>query len=155
MSEDLITLMQTLMHQLAPSLPSHVLQLAMKDFEEVSLDDDYEINMSLFHKPNGGYNNTCSVCLAGSVMAKSLGVPIGFSASPGMFDEATAEKLEALDLLRTGDVCIALTHMGYAPEEYGINTSFHFKVDDYHPYRHQEFVDRMGELVKFLQEKGL
>jgi len=155
MSEDLITLMQTLMHQLAPSLPSHVLQLAMKDFEEVSLDDDYEIDMSRFHKPSAVHDNKCSVCLAGSVMAKSLGVPIGFNASPDMFDEDTATKLKALDLLRTGHVGIALSFMGYSPEEYGIDTSFRFKVDDYYPYRHQEFVYRMGELVKFLQEKGL
>lgn len=88
-----------------PDLPSALIRVALADLAKVeAMPEKYEINMGDWHFPIGG---RCSVCLAGSVMAMSLGAPPDQEFEPRDFSagcEATYFKLKALDWFRTGKV---------------------------------------------------
>ena len=56
-----------------PKKPSALLRLALDDLAKVERDKRFVVNMNEWFKSNGH----CQVCMAGSVMAKTLGVPIG------------------------------------------------------------------------------
>lgn len=79
-----------------------LLALALDDFEQVLRDDRYVANMKSWHDPRG--SGKCHVCLAGSVMAKSLGWDIGGYHTPGDAGERSADRLAALNALRCGSV---------------------------------------------------
>lgn len=56
-----------------PDKTSELLKLALKDLLSVESDKDYSVNMYLWHESVRG--DSCHVCLAGSVMARTLKVP--------------------------------------------------------------------------------
>ena len=47
-----------------------LLELALADFDVISQDPNYDINMMVYH--DGATKRKCVVCLAGSVMARTL-----------------------------------------------------------------------------------
>ena len=53
-----------------PEKKWQLLELALKDLRKAERSDKYEVHMGFWYKPN----DVCKVCLAGSVMAFSLGV---------------------------------------------------------------------------------
>jgi len=81
-----------------PDKPSELILLAINDLEKCEKDPNYEINMSHWHLPSS-FSGKCYVCLAGSVMSKSLGVEINHYSSPGFFEGG---KLSALNDFREG-----------------------------------------------------
>ena len=56
-----------------PKKPSALLRLALNDLAKVERDKRFVVNMGEWFLSNGH----CQVCMAGSVMAKTIGVPIG------------------------------------------------------------------------------
>ncbi len=78
-----------------------LLALAIGDFEKVLADKRYVIDMGDWHLPLD--NGKCSVCLAGSVLAKSLNAPIRQEYFFHMDDEVN-DRLDALDRLRLADL---------------------------------------------------
>ena len=76
-----------------------LLNLALDDLEKCEKDPDYLIDMGEWHFPYGG---KCFVCLAGAMMAKSLGTSPHYDGSPEDFENCS--ELQALDCLRCGDV---------------------------------------------------
>ena len=98
-----------------PDKLSDLIDLALSDLEKARNDPRYEINMSAWHRPlkepNALYPFTagkCLVCLAGSVMAFSLGADSQQDKFPKDYDEDTCRKLNALDAIRLGEVNYAL-----------------------------------------------
>ena len=91
-----------------------LLGLALDDFEKVLVDPRYAINVggtyhdSAFDSRDG---KRCDVCLAGAVMAKSLGVSPSESRAPEGFGEAVDSRLYALDALRNGSILDAMELM--------------------------------------------
>lgn len=79
--------------------PHVVIRDAIKDLEKCEKDKNYLIDMSCFHIRG----RKCEVCWAGSVMAKSLNVPINQNYFPSNFNNSTADKLYALDDFRIGN----------------------------------------------------
>ena len=60
-----------------PSLPSELIRAALEDLRACERDDGYVVDMSNWHGPitdNRG-RKVCAVCLAGAVMAQTLGLP--------------------------------------------------------------------------------
>lgn len=53
-----------------PSKYWQLLELALADFDEIVKDPNYVIDMLTYHK--GKPNTKCHICLAGSVMARTL-----------------------------------------------------------------------------------
>ena len=92
-----------------PDLPSELIRLALADLEKVERQRKYVVDMAVWHSPE---SKRCVVCLAGSVIAKSLGGAIGDELGPASFDEATEKKLCALDHYRDGEVYAATVKLG-------------------------------------------
>ncbi len=88
-----------------PNKLSDILTIALEDLDRVEADPTYSVDMGNWH-----YNNTdngrCEVCLAGAVMAKTLGVSSNKTRGP----EYTScdAKLRAIDSARKGLVHVAL-----------------------------------------------
>ncbi|MEN2980899.1 hypothetical protein P7L78_22160 [Tistrella bauzanensis] len=84
----------------AVSLPSEAIRIALDDLARVEADDRYGIDMYQWHKPTDG---GCVVCLAGAVMATSLGAPVRDFLVPGDFaNRQIKDRLIALDYIRGG-----------------------------------------------------
>ena len=102
-----------------PDRPSALIRLAMRDLDEVEADPHYEIDMMEWHtgilKGDKKFGDLpCRVCLAGAVMAKTLGQDVEVDARPDHSDGFTPEevaKLFALNYFREGNVTKALDEM--------------------------------------------
>ena len=114
-------------HQLPDKL-SDLLQVGLNDLAKCEADERYHIDMNVWHSvqerlPPPEQCTTmmvepverCVVCMAGSVMGQSLGIPADISVMPqDMTVEVgpeNAAKLAALDALRMGLVSSALGHL--------------------------------------------
>lgn len=85
------------MKKLPKKLSDRIL-VALHDLELVEADPRYKIDMDTWHKPNG----QCAVCLAGSVMAKTLNAPIKVELDTCDFPYEIEEQLEGLNAVRCG-----------------------------------------------------
>lgn len=89
-----------------PKLPnkmSDLIEVALKDLTSVRRSSRYSVNMSIWHVPENT-ERQCHVCLAGAVMARTLGADPEKDADPYVYPERITAKLEALNALRRGDV---------------------------------------------------
>jgi hypothetical protein len=93
-----------------PSKPSKLIELALADLAACEESPVYVIDMVAWHHASEG--GACHVCLAGAVMAQSLGIDPAVSFSPTSLPADVHLQLLALDLLRTGMVWSALAHLG-------------------------------------------
>lgn len=96
-----------------PDKASELILLALKDLEACERDDDYEICMGEWHSPMlidpaESEEEVCAVCLAGSVMAKSLGADLDELRQPNDFPEE--KKLQGLNQVRVGLIKRAADH---------------------------------------------
>lgn len=131
-----------------PEKLSECIDVAMTDLELCERDPKYEIGMDSWHQLR--FNDVCSVCLAGSVMAKTLGASTRDLAHPRHYDEHTCERLYALNLVRLGGVGGALFQMGIdRPVEVKDRSVF-----TYHSNR-EAFKESMREIATDLREAGL
>lgn len=80
-----------------PKKLSDLIEVALADLDACESDERYEINMHVWHDVKG---DKCSVCLAGAVMAKTLGSVK--STWPQKFPPDIEDDLELLDRLRMG-----------------------------------------------------
>jgi len=97
------------MTQQLPSTLHELIRVALDDLKACESDPNYIINMNRWHEIPM-YNNKCHACLAGSVMAKSLGADIRISLSPKDYNDDIGGKLRALDKARTGNIAEALSY---------------------------------------------
>ena len=134
--------------------PSMLITLAIEDLARCKADLSYFVDMSDWHVPKSE-TEVCEVCLAGAVMAKSLGarrtgfyIPIDFNAS-------ASNSLGALDLFRKGRVAEGLRYLGYNPTTdeigpYRLITGY--INEDYEGY--DQFVSEMLQLAADLEDAG-
>ena len=109
-----------------------LLELALSDFEKVKKDPKYIIDMDRWHSPDDK-SGKCAVCLAGAVMAKSLGVKRSEYKTPFNEDIPDLErddlenKLTAIDSFRVsyyGDMFIRF----YGEPKYEANYTKYKKI---------------------------
>lgn len=91
-----------------PNKLSELIRVALADLELVEGDPRYQVNMERWHRPDFK-KNTCQVCLAGSVMAKTLEAPADEFKTYG--DYTQGYKLVALDYVRCGNLHYGLRYM--------------------------------------------
>ena len=97
-----------------PDKPGDLVRLAAMDFFDISRNPKYKITMNLWHRPQRYRNKEiCHVCIAGSVIAGTLGGPIGLRIHPKCFDFDTKLKLDALDSLRSGMIDAFFCNLNY------------------------------------------
>lgn len=80
-----------------PNKLSDLITLAYEDAKQILRTPGYVLDMHLWHQYHKG---VCRVCLAGSVMAKTLGAPRTKDLTPSDMPEAVRGKLEALNMFR-------------------------------------------------------
>lgn len=91
-----------------PSKLSDLLEVALKDLTSVRRSKRYHVNMAVWHTPIEG---ECQVCLAGAVMARTLGIEPEKDADPYNMPQRLSRPLEALNELRLGFVLDAYCNL--------------------------------------------
>jgi len=129
-----------------PKKPSRLLSTALRDLELCEKDAKYEIEMWYYYHPNNG---TCSICMAGAVMVKSLGQPrLQRSLAPYNFP-GNETQLEAIDELRVGNVPGALKSLGYS------SRLRRRKMPNYHGTTSKKFKAAIRKLISDLKEREI
>jgi hypothetical protein len=101
-----------------PTVPSQLIRLALADLRKVEEDPKYTVNMGSWHEGDPYHDAICPVCLAGAVMAKTIGVSRDEDVTPsdlmrfGRISKADRDALVALDFFRTGNVAQGLEELG-------------------------------------------
>lgn len=102
-----------------PDKLSELITIALEDLAKVEASDQYTVDMGRWYRPNG-YEGTCLVCFAGSVMAMSLEfdreTEVEFQEFSNYFDPQTSGKFLALDAARRGKIGCALWALTEYPE---------------------------------------
>ncbi len=88
-------------------LPSVLIGEALADLIKTEESPDYHVNMNVWHHTapyfdDGGlpHKGACTVCMAGAVMAQTLGASPLRNMAPGHFSEVDGELLNAIDCAR-------------------------------------------------------
>jgi hypothetical protein len=135
-----------------PDLPSALIRVALEDLEKCEKDPRYEISMGDFHF---AYQNKCYVCLAGAVIAQTLGAghqrDCGPTALVRMGMEREARAMYALDSFRVGRVEEALGYLQIPkPADMpATRAHWHYSSDP------AQFKTDMRALADLLESKGL
>ena len=141
-----------------PAIPSELLTVALNDLEACEKDTDYWIDMDIWHFPNE-YTKRCKVCLAGAVMAKSLGVSKEEALVPDIwkfkeeFSKDIDRKLMAINYFRTGLIREGLRSMGI-PEERQKSFDLCTSIEGY-VYNPNQFKKDIRNLIKWLKKNDL
>lgn len=140
-----------------PDKLSDLIELALNDLAEVERDPRYSVEMWDWHEKKEDY---CSVCLAGAVMAKTLGVPYGKTSFPDYFANEKIERaLNAIDRVRIGFVGSALHWLNSEMNEdlvSRMNRKFRIRLGQFQPYsiNSDEFKTTMQKIATDLREMG-
>ena len=79
-----------------PEKLSDCIDVALKDLELVVGDPRYIVDFEKWHVPDSTqFNTQCTVCFAGSVMAKSLGIDPAKDMVPSDFNDHSNARLRA------------------------------------------------------------
>lgn len=147
-----------------------MLDLALHDLELVERQSKkYHVCMHSWHDNRTiGGTNKCSVCLAGSIMACTLKVPVEMDCGPGNFPPIIADKLEAVDCCRAGTNSInTAVAFFYGYKDYDLPEEVVAKLESIpamyipsysHPYEYsgpKEFKKGMRRLIKELKKVDL
>ena len=85
-----------------------LLEIAINDMRAVKGDKKYRFDPAIWHKKDN-WAGECAVCVAGSVIAKTLKTPYGVESCPFGFYGQTQGKLLLLNTIRLG----AINHTDY------------------------------------------
>ena len=98
---------------------SGLLELALSDIGKVKRDKRYILNMDYYHSSTSIRGGKCLVCLAGSVLVRTLGYPFDedYSDEKKVCDFDLRRRIEAIDWLRRGCVKQALQVMKWDDED--------------------------------------
>ena len=132
-----------------PNKPSELLALALADLAKVERSSKYEVDMDDWHAPTT--KGVCNVCMAASVMAKTLNVDRFETFTPGDFETDTQKKLRAIDRLRKGYLAHALDVLGIDHPRFLVSE---IDVADYHDDPKQ-FKKDMRAIIEALKNVGL
>ena len=100
--------------ELAPANePWRLIEDAIADLKKQEKVKSVCINMDYWHHVRyGSDGELCIQCLAGCVMSRRLGLDTGTRARPEGFPDEVRDRLEALELFRTGEVARAYRKLG-------------------------------------------
>lgn len=135
-----------------PSKPSALIRVALADLAKCELSSKYEIRMGTWHEPDIDCTLPCEVCLAGSVIAKSLNADPARHIRPEDFPGSVCQKLNALDEFRKGDIVSGLAEM-YIASPYGL--ALDVDVSEYDSEGPGPFKRDMRKMADLLERFGL
>lgn len=129
-------------------LLSGLLEIALPDLRELEKDPRYKVDMSTWHSPDSD-DHLCHTCLAGSVLARELGVSPKHVCNPTYFGYDVRHRLWALEALRRGRVERAASFM-WIP--FGTASDLDRPMSEYGT---PNFYPDMEKLLADLKEAGL
>lgn len=148
------------------SLPDklhELLEVALNDLILCEQDPTYSVNMGWWHEKDPYVNpDVCLVCLAGTVIAKTLNVhpdvPVSLALGNSPFNSDTSQKLKRLDSLQSGflndffdhELTVAQVEMRYM-QLFG----HPIEIPSYSPSTKNEFHTVLSRLVRVLKEMDL
>lgn len=133
-----------------PDKPSALIRVALCDLRKVEQDPKFRVDMTRWMYRD---NVVCYVCLAGAVMAQSLGIMGMVSEELTPIEtfilDAESDKLRALNEFRAGRVNSGLFVMGLPHHGWHVEliTPYHVNKDRFH--------SDMRRLADKLEEAGL
>lgn len=117
-----------------PKIPSVLIRMALHDLAIVRKDKRYEIDNFYWHEPQKD-ENKCYACLAGAVMANTLGALPTDNLMPSNFGK-NKRQLVAIDCLRRGAVDEAFFELGIRLKNpYELNRYITDYADNYRDFR--------------------
>lgn len=132
-----------------PTKPSNLILLALSDLAWIEKSKRYTVDMLKWHEV---YNHKCSVCFAGSVMARTLEANRKEDLSPSSFPLKTRMSLNALNSFRTFELDYAYENLRrkMPPDlpEYGF-----LETPEYHIYP-SDWWNAMLDMVGMLKAFG-
>lgn len=135
-----------------PDKISELLKLAMIDLEKVEADPRYKVDMLEWHTPR---ENKCEVCLAGSVLAKSLKIDFKQRYYGLNLSEKIDDKLETINSLRMGHFYSVLGRIKLdlfsLPESYASI----LEMDHLSKYYREKWKLHMATIIGILVAEGL
>ena len=142
-----------------PKVPSELLALALSDLELVEKDDKYVINMGFWHTINHNKyieeeTPRCAVCMAGSVLAKTLNLDFTVNYDPAARAEAWECEVYAINSFRQGYIREGFVYLlRYdAWRSSGLPSEVPIVEYDDDPV---EFKNGIRSIIQLLKEKGL
>ena len=100
-----------------PTTASKLIRVALRDLRACEDDDFYVVDMQEWHTPVYNYDyEVCAVCLAGAVMAQTLGLPDDLEIDDtdlAGYGDSVKNGLHALDFFRIGEIKAGLETLGY------------------------------------------
>jgi hypothetical protein len=140
-----------------PNKPSAIIRMALTDLSAVEKDKRYDINMCTWHSPleydegeQRKNDPSCEVCMAGAVIANA-GNDMNMSILPDMFDDATENKLLAIDCFREGDISRGLDYLKIDKPRFMAEW---VEITGYYGNK-TKFKKQMSELADVFEEYGL
>jgi hypothetical protein len=93
--------------------PSALIKVAVADLIAVEkMKKKYTVDMNIWHDVSIEEDGTCHVCLAGSVMACTLGVDASRDIEPSQLSDKLEDRLNAINRFREGYIADGLHSMG-------------------------------------------
>lgn len=138
-----------------PNKPSTLIRLAIADLEKIEKNSDYSIDMYDWHvSSDQTHNGLCAVCLAGSVIACSLGKPSFKTVFPSHFPKKISRKLFALNEFREGYIKDGLRDFGISESKISCLRNKQVDVIDYQD-NPKQFKKQMRYIAYNLKRAGL
>ena len=138
-----------------PTTPSELIRLALADLRDCERDDRYWVSMTCWHVP---LERVCQVCLAGAVMAQTLGAEphegIG-DADLARYGSSVQGRLRALDRFRLGEISAGLSYLGYDVDKLSEEWQQYARKSGYNPADPEPFHRQMNSLADYLASHGL
>ncbi len=91
---------------------SELIIVAVNDLEKCEIDPNYVVDMDTWHSDFNVDNHPCHVCLAGSVMAKTVGYKISTEYDGAYHEFSDRSNFEALNQIRQLSIASALEWFG-------------------------------------------
>lgn len=146
-------------------IPSKAIRQALGDLALCVIDPDYQINFDVWHEP-GKYPDytsqfldvpenddvVCTVCFAGSVMAKTFKKNPESQLNSRSFGPEAEKMFEALNKFRMGEISNGLWRLGISVEPLPKDFPMHWDVDE---TNYKQFVTDMNEIADILEENNL
>ena len=104
--------------QQVPDRLSQLIRMAIQDGRKVLNQDDLTPEFSVWHEWQS-VEKKCAVCLAGAVIANTLGANPTTNVRPTELPEEWRRALWALDYIRTGDYNTAIAYFYRSDDDYG------------------------------------
>ena len=141
-----------------PSEPSALIRVALADLSAIEDDDRYVVDMEEWHRPVFYCGReVCHVCLAGAVLAQTLGAPRERRILDYDLEQygRVEDGLRALDYFRLGEISAGLELLNFDLSALDAQWTQYARESEYYESDPDEFHARMNSLADYLASCGL